>query len=122
MKEITDPIDVITCLAVESEHVLGDKYKEVLKLIKRARLLSSGVHYVKKNKTKWEEIYLLWNQLQSSDMTLKEKIDKIAYVTEMLPNTVTRIVYEIKKENPKIKIRIDEKSLFDHMENSNETK
>ena len=102
-KEITDPIDIITYLFIEAKK---DNeiytYKEVMLIIKRARNLSSGVHYVKTAKTKWEEINVLWQQMKHTDRTLKEITERIADAVGISPHSVKRIVNEIRKNNKKI--------------------
>ena len=114
MREITDPADVLTILVVEAEKDLGDKYKKVLEIVKRFRSISSGVHYIKKDKIKWEEVNTLWESLKTSDMTKKEKFERIATFTEISIHSVQRIVKDIENGVPKTKRRINEKSLFEY--------
>jgi len=116
MREITDPADVLTILVVESEKDLGDKYKKVLDIVKRFRSISSGVHYIKKEKTNWEEINTIWESLKASDMTNKEKYETIANYSELSIHSIRRIVKDIENGVSKTKCRIDEKSLFEHFD------
>ena len=114
MREITDPADMLTYLIYELKEKLGDKYPIVLEMSKRFRNISSGVHYIKKDKTKWEEVSTLWESLKTSDMTKKEKFERISESTELSVYSVKRLVKEIENNVYKTKSRIDEKSLFEY--------
>jgi len=111
-KEFKDPADLLTYLIFELKDKLDDKYPVVVEIAKRFRVISSGVHYIKKDKTKWEQISDLWESLKNSDMTKKEKYKRISSFTELSTSTIQRIVKDL--DNPKIKRRISEKSLFEH--------
>jgi len=108
MNILTDPVDLLSYLIAEEKDKIGDKYSIFINILNRFRHIAGGTTvYIKKDKTKWSQINILWDQLKHTDRTKKEINEVIASTLEISPHTVNRIVLEIQKGNIKIKNRID---------------
>ena len=112
-----DAIDIIIYQIANIKDHLGDKYNLVMETIKKSRALVSGTGYIRKKRTKWEEVRDSWEMLKNTGRPKKEIYETIATQTDLSLYSVKRIVSEIKKNSKHTKIKIgDEKTLFDMME------
>lgn len=112
-----DAIDIIIYQIANIKDILGDKYNLVMDTIKKSRALVSGTGYIRKKRTKWEEVRDSWNMLKNSGRHKKEIYEIISTQTDLTTHSIKRIISEIKKNSKCTKIKMgDEKTLFDMLE------
>ena len=112
-----DSIDIILYQVANIKDILGDKYSVVVDIIKKSRALVSGTGYIRKKRTKWEEIRDGWEMLKHTGKSKKEIYGIIATQTELTTYSVKRIISEIQKNSEKTKLKLgDEKTLLTMIE------
>jgi len=112
-----DTIDIVIYQISNIKEKLGDKYSIVIDTIKNTRALVSGQGYIRKKRTKWEEIRDGWEMLKGTGKSKKDIYGIIATQTNLTTYSVKRIISEIQKNSEKTKIKLgDEKTLFSMIE------